>query len=111
MAAIDRPLHPRYGEKANHQLTNRYMEREEDIVPDLEGSDENRFDRNGQSRYPKFVPDPNLEEVPDTPETRAHHRRVIRAIQESTGQDQDEQEAESEAKDDHHEYPPQEPRG
>lgn len=87
------------------------MERDEKVIPDLEGSNENRSGRDGQMYYPVFVSDPDLQEVPDTPEMRAYHRRVIRRIQESAVRDRDEREAKLKAEGDRHEYPPRERRG
>jgi len=84
------------------------MGKNEAFVPNPEGSDKNRFGRNGQPQYPEFAPDPTLQEVPDTPETRAYHRRVIQAIHESTAQERD---AGSEAAGDSPTPLPQEPRG
>lgn len=87
------------------------MGRQEDIVPVPEGSDVNHIDRNGQSCYPEFIPDLSLEEVPDTPETRAHHRRVIKAIQDRAAAGRDERVIEPKASDDQSAHLPRETGG
>lgn len=56
------------------------MGRGETGAPGYDPADETRPPVDVEPWYPRLVVDPTLESVPDTPETRAYHRRVVSAV-------------------------------